>query len=152
MFEVDENIFDLHRGDSVPVNMQHLANEVVKLSGRLQKMREFANLNYSAAYKIFKKHDKKAPAEAVKLLPQLPTRPRLGTGSPAPLPEFRSAVPRPLPLALAAQKYSLRLEGSMTFMWQAPVAPNELTCVLGILLSSLQLSELECPTALDATG
>ena len=29
MFEVDENIFDLHRGDSVPVNMQHLANEVV---------------------------------------------------------------------------------------------------------------------------
>ena len=74
------------------------------------------------------------------------TRPRLGTGSPAPLPEFRSAVPRPLPLALAAQKYSLRLEGSMTFMWQAPVAPNKLTCVLGILLNSLQLSELECPT------
>ena len=88
----------------------------------------------------------------VKLLPQLPTRPRLGTDSPAPLPEFRSAVPRPLPLALAAQKYSLRLEGSMTFMWQAPVAPNKLTCVLGILLNSLQLSELECPTALDATG
>ena len=29
MFEVDENIFDLHRGDSVPVNMQHLANEMV---------------------------------------------------------------------------------------------------------------------------
>ena len=83
----------------------------------------------------------------VKLLPQLPTRPRLGTDSPAPLPEFRSAVPRPLPLALAAQKYSLRLEGSMTFMWQAPVAPNKLTCVLGILLNSLQLSELECPTS-----
>ena len=57
----------------------------------------------------------------------------------------RAAVPRPLPLALAAQKYSLRLEGSMTFMWQAPVAPNKLTCVLGILLNSLQLSELECP-------
>ena len=83
----------------------------------------------------------------VKLLPQLPTRPRLGTGSPAPLPEFRSAVPRPLPLALAAQKYSLRLEGSMTFMWQAPVAPNKPTCVLGILLNSLQLSDLECPTS-----
>ena len=29
MFEVDENIFDLHRGDSVPVNMKHLANEAV---------------------------------------------------------------------------------------------------------------------------
>ena len=48
----------------------------------------------------------------VKLLPQLPTRPRLGTDSPTPLPEFRSAVSRPLPLAIAAQKYSLRLEGS----------------------------------------
>ena len=34
----------------------------------------------------------------------------------------------------------------MTFIWQAPVAPNKPTCVLGILLNSLQLSELECPT------
>ena len=34
-------------------------------------MENFANTNYMALYKIFKKHDKKAPAEAVKLLPQL---------------------------------------------------------------------------------
>ena len=29
LFEADENIFDLHRGDSVPVNMKQLANESI---------------------------------------------------------------------------------------------------------------------------
>ena len=44
--------------------------KVVKLLSQLHKMREFANLNYTAVYKIFKKHDKKAPAE-ISLLPRL---------------------------------------------------------------------------------